>query len=624
MDMALDQALKQYPLLAASVSAGNEGPGLSTVGTPAASALCTAVAAMLPKESGETLFGAKLKRDEVFSFSSRGGELAKPDVLAPGVASSSVPHFDDGDIKGGTSMAAPQIAGVYALMASAAVAQKTRFTGGTLKRALLHSSRQIAGYGTETQGAGVPDVQRAVNALTKLAKHKEPFIVAGYRVTTDVPTSVSGQGRAAYWRAGTYLPDEDGHEFMIEPIFWDHIGEAERAEFQTVLKFKGLDGWASPDRGSGRLKGEDAISVDVTYKNGAVTAPGVHSARISVVPDDGGGIAAAWLWTTVVTPYIFDRSNSYRLELKGSLEPAHVRRIPILVPPGATSLNINVSTPSGKFGATSLSLFDPNGHPARVDRYRASSKTSSHARAHITGDALAPGTWEAVLYGSFRNKRDTHYKATVAFRGVTASPIRRYISAPGTEGSGKFTVVNQYDTRFKGPVNGTLSGWRKVRRAKVEGDAWEHNYTMNDEVKRIDLVLRMSSKTYNRFTDIAVNVLNDAGEAIVKEGFVSGVCRLSIPKDGITGYSLQVKGAMARTSEEPWSMDVEETFVWSRPIGVMVSPDVTLYPNVRETLTFTLDKTPPKAPRGYVNHGEITFRDTQSGQIWLEVPMALE
>ena len=32
---ALDDALAKYPLLSASVSAGNEGPGLGSIGTPA-------------------------------------------------------------------------------------------------------------------------------------------------------------------------------------------------------------------------------------------------------------------------------------------------------------------------------------------------------------------------------------------------------------------------------------------------------------------------------------------------------------------------------------------------------------------------------------------------------------
>ncbi|HIA00935.1 MAG TPA: hypothetical protein EYN66_03360, partial [Myxococcales bacterium] len=143
IDQALDDTLQKYPLLAAAVSAGNSGPGLSTVGTPAAAQLAVSAAAMLPKASAEAMFGSRIDQDKVFSFSSRGGEIAKPDLLAPGIASASVPRFDHRDIKGGTSMAAPQLAGAHALLVSAALANKTRFSGRTLKRALMDSAKPI-------------------------------------------------------------------------------------------------------------------------------------------------------------------------------------------------------------------------------------------------------------------------------------------------------------------------------------------------------------------------------------------------------------------------------------------------------------------------------------------------
>jgi subtilisin family serine protease len=354
IDLALDDLLQKYPMLSACVSAGNSGPGLSTIGTPAAARLAVTAAAMLPKAASEAMFGSPTDRDKVFSFSSRGGELSKPDLLAPGIASASVPRFDHRDIKGGTSMAAPQLAGAHALLVSAALATKTRFTGRTLKRALIDSASPISGYLPIAQGAGVPNISNAFKALKALSTHKEPFAVAGYAVRAAVPTSDSGFGHAAYWRVGNWLPaPEDGQSFSISAMFHD-VSAKEREGFQTMLRFKSDSAWLKVDRRFGRLLGEKKLKIRVKYNRKALVKPGVYHGGIQVYPDDGAGIAAASLWNTIVVPYTFNEDNHYRLTRKNMrLDPGDFERIPILVPPGATHCRIALSVPRGNGEVTS-------------------------------------------------------------------------------------------------------------------------------------------------------------------------------------------------------------------------------------------------------------------------------
>ncbi len=625
IDAALDAALEKYPLLNAAVSAGNEGPGLSTVGTPAASHLATSVAAMLPKATAEALFGSRLKRHKVFGFSSRGGELAKPDVLAPGIASSSTPAFDTGDIKGGTSMAAPEIAGVYALLASAARATKTRFTGGTMKRALLHSARPIAGYMPIEQGAGVPDVQRAFEAVRKLSKHTEPFQVVGYRVRTQVPTSSSDEGPAGYWRTGTYLPpDTSGQRFSIEAVRPEGTTANDRAGFQTMLRFKSDTSWLSVDRKVGRLLGDDGLSVTVNYADKQLAKPGVYAGRVLVTPDDGAGIPATGLWSTVVVPHTFGIANSYGLDVQDSLEPCDVKRYPILVPPGASRMTVSMETPQDKWGSTTLYVYDPAGRPWQANRHRASSERNSSALATVDSRDLTPGIWEVIAYSSFRNKKPSHYKVSVRFRGFDARPITRYKTEPGKQPTGRFSVTNRYDTRFRGAVSGSVFGYHRRHTVEVTGDTHLDVYEMNDEIQRVKLVLRLDARTYNRFTDVAVTVMDEEDNALVKDGFVNGVVRLTIPKPKNGRYTLQIKGAMTRFKDKPWKVAIEETYVWSKPVGAIVDSDVVLYPNVRQPLTFYLDKALPKAPKGFVNYGELRFKDSKTSEVWLTLPMRLK
>ena len=63
--------------------------------------------------------------DQLAYFSSRGGELAKPEIVTPGVAYSSVPRWNTGqEIAQGTSMASPHAAGLAALLVSACSQEK--------------------------------------------------------------------------------------------------------------------------------------------------------------------------------------------------------------------------------------------------------------------------------------------------------------------------------------------------------------------------------------------------------------------------------------------------------------------------------------------------------------------
>lgn len=95
------------------VAAGNGTPGCSTISDPPAI------------EAGAFTVGATDNSDAIASFSLwgpvtiDGSNRLKPDVVAPGVGVRSAVPGNAYGIKGGTSMATPNVAGVAALMMSA-------------------------------------------------------------------------------------------------------------------------------------------------------------------------------------------------------------------------------------------------------------------------------------------------------------------------------------------------------------------------------------------------------------------------------------------------------------------------------------------------------------------------
>src|SRR5262249_9349409 len=168
IDSLVSEFELKHPGVLFVISAGNDGPGLSTVGFPGSAELALTACALFPGVFTQPPDSPKpVPLDVLGWWSARGGELAKPDLCAPGVAYSNVPPWHVGEeISGGTSMAAPQIAGLAAILESALAQPGGRGPRAIdLKRALITSSRPSPGATVVDEGAGVPSVGAAYRWL---------------------------------------------------------------------------------------------------------------------------------------------------------------------------------------------------------------------------------------------------------------------------------------------------------------------------------------------------------------------------------------------------------------------------------------------------------------------------
>ncbi len=612
----VDQVVAGEPRLMVVSSAGNTGPGLSTVGTPADADLAFATAAVLTRENARDLYAVELPRDRLFGFSSRGGELAKPDAAAPGVAASAVPIWEGDNIFRGTSMASPQCAGAHALLASAAAQQTPPIAvhAGLMKRSLRSTARRLDGYLPLEQGGGLIQVEPAWRELVQRAKAGPGEATLGYRVSTAVPTQPGGEAPAAFWRVGGYVPApplEQTYEVRaLLPQTWP--AEKREAFLQTVTLRSDVP-WLGVAQQRTFLRGENATRIAVRFRPEALRGLGLHNGRV-VASDAGSGRPAFELMATVVVPERFDRAGDYRREWpREALGLAEVRRYFLHVPVGATLLDAQIAPLADAPAYVRLHLYDPSGLPFLGAPLVANSTRGEAAHIVIEKRDLRPGTWELVAEADYRGKRAAEYRLSVDFHAVDlGEPV--FDHEPGEAPAGTVEVTNRFDQVFRGRVEAVVDGFERGREEDVDGDAYRYSFTLSPELPAVQFRLRMSPEDYARFTDIAVNILDAAGHAVEQTGFMGQLCDVAHRASGLAGpesFTLEVHAAHARKSDGSWSVGVRERFLHAAPIPVTVTADdaeeFALYPDTQRDLRLELARTPPAAPDGFQHHGTMQF-----------------
>lgn len=626
IEAAVDEELRQNRWLAIASSAGNEGPGLSSVGTPGSALLVWTAGALLPEGAADALYGAKVKGRKIFAFSSRGGELDKPDGLSPGVAWSTVPPFLGRSIMNGTSMASPQAAGVLALLIGRAHAEKRGWTPGLVKRALRATARPLPGYSSLEQGAGVIDVGAAWEVLAKLAPvagaagtatatasdaRRE---VAAWRVSTPVPGRPGATAPVSYWRVGRYLPDggEGAREriiFKVKPVFYGEVGEAARGAHLDRFTLESDSGWLTVDRRELALRGEATAEVAVGIDPRAFDKSGHFVGRVKARLD---GVTAFELPVAVVVPETF--REAWARSFEGKLEAGEVARVFVEVPPGATAMRVRLDAGRGGYGAAWLGVFTPEGHELEGVGGRATGPDGDVADGVIGRELLeaeSGGTWELTVSAPLGNKGTTKFELAVEFEAVDAP--RELAVSTSSDGvtSGSLAVRNRSERPFRGTVSAVVDAIERDKVVEARGAKVRVPIEIGADSAGCDLELELESEVWDRFTDVAVNVL-DGTRAVAQSAF--GRRKASVSVDGPGSYTLEIVGGHAKKDDDRrWSVKVIERHRRRSPISMNVEAS-TLYPNVQTSIDVSASGL-GALPDGFHHRAVVTMTE-RGGRVW--------
>jgi subtilisin family serine protease len=524
IDSIVDAFLLSHPDAVFSISAGNDGPGLSTLGFPGSADLALSVGASYPGVFTQPpQQGAPPPRDVMGWFSSRGGELAKPDILAPGVAFSTVPRWDTGnEIKGGTSMSAPHASGLAACLISGLVQQGRRPSAAEIVQALRVSARPLSAARVIDEGAGVPVLENAYQWLE--AGHQ------GSRYEVRAADGVS----AAFRRNGLAGGEDSVETFTVRP-------EAGLRAAEFVLRSDVP--WLSTE--DSVAAGPRTTQIRVTYRRAALTAPGLYVGTVTALnPHDTLAGPLFTLVNTVIVPN--DVASKVLFDERRTVGPAAVQRYFLRIPqPGAT-LRATVALPDSQSQQATVRLYEPNGQPARAapDDIDIGREQGGTATILVRAEDLVPGVYELDVIST------PVAAATVTVR-AELGPVALNATQHGLEASNVGTsVTGGYTHRLIGaqrtyPISGR---GQPAESLSVRPPRW---------AKRMEVDVDLPADLWDEFTDFAVTAYDSSGQQIrggnEPLNYAFGRLSFALP-DSLLGTPLTVEffPAFARLPAHAW------------------------------------------------------------------------
>ena len=532
IDALIDSVLAANPGLVFTISAGNDGPGLSTVGFPGSAMRAISVGATFPGVFAAPR-GGPVPADRVAYFSARGGELAKPDLVAPGVAYSTVPRWNAGQERaGGTSMASPHAAGLAARLISG-LAQEGRPIRAADIRAALLATASAGEAPAIARGAGLPDLPAAWR-----------WLASGRRAPDVLARAAGGTGAAVVHTtpAGGKAPAGQLFE-LVRPRGVPPITYRLRSD---VAWIRAPDSVVAPE-GASRV----ALSYDAT----ALAGPGVWTGSVLGWADSAGGPAFR-LVSTVVNPQGPGASVDFDT---GLLDVAAVSRLFFESDTGR-AFQVTVA---GR-GPASVFLHEPGGRPYRDANARPAGTPAQPTVFEVDAADVEHGAYELVVAAA-------PSRAASASVSVRHSPVRLRawrgddavyagITAAGPDsvsGDAMLLLVGAeqiVSMRGRGGAQRTLS---------LDIPAWATSATID---------IRHPPDQWERFTDFGVTLFAGDGTIIEQAPLNYAFGRLAFEVSAANrgrGAVLSLLPGLAEPERgEEWSVDASVRFYAGDPVAV--------------------------------------------------------
>ena len=617
----LAELLSKNPYLYLSLSNGNEGPGISSSGLPSASSYALSSGAVLTQEIARDNYGNLLPYNILLHFSSRGGEVSKPDVISPGAATSTVPNFTGGDKFWGTSMSCPYSSGVMALLLSAA---EKEFPGVKIPSQLLFKIIREGAvkrdeYTVLDQGAGYINVLNSYEILKKYLKNNEISKFETYTVSSFAPNQPDNKSRNLYLRDGSFLTGDEVFSYVVKR---DNLIKSDK--FYRVYNLKCDADWLTLVQKKTYIRNNQTATINVKIDKSKVIEPGLYTAKISAFRDDAGKTPEFDLLATVVIPYEFNSSNNYKMNWKDqTINQGMIKRYFIKVPAGQNSMKITLSRDASSNKYSRCRYFLHNNNGIQVDISNVLYSVNKDEKVENYYYDLEPGIYEVDVDGFFLATDPSTYNLAVEFLSIQ--------SVDGKELSSndeRIEFINYFNETKTYNINSEMLGYQRNYNLPVDGnDTYKMPFTITKGEGSKEFDFTLSKEDFGKTTDFAFQILDVNGKAIVKDGlsYRTGSISVDMPADKDTvNYVLEIIPAFA-SKELTADLGVKEITFFSASVSVdaknIGKTSLTLYPNNIKYVDFSYSKPEINIPADATGYGKLYFKSPSTGKKEYELPI---
>ncbi len=621
MEAFLEELTEENPYLYICLGSGNEGPGISSPGLPSASYAVFSSGAILTKEVGRDNYGATLNKDIILYFSSRGGEVRKPDVCSPGACTSTVPNWENWDRFWGTSMAAPYSAGVMSLLLSAASKEypEVKIPSQLLYKIVRESATPMEGYNHLDQGHGYINAVDALILLRKYVENGEVDKFETYNVSSTTPNFPDDRSSCLYLRNGSFLKKEDTYSFRIT-----------RNNFQKTDKFyrsyiiESDSDWLIPIQKKTYIRNDQPTFVNVKFNLDKMEDPGLYTARITAYRDDRSKLPEFEMLATVVMPYKLCSEGDLTLNWEAkSVEQGLVDRYFVELPAGQTGININLSAVENKYARARYRLVDPDGK--EVDLSSQINTVDNKREVENTYYNLSAGVYELIVEGYFLAKDTSHYNLSVRFYGINLID-----NGPLTLENNSIRVVNLFNKVDDYSLSGKLLGYEIKHPVTIEGsEKFRFPFVIRKGEASKEFKLEMTKEDYNKLTDLAFMIYNSEDIVIRKSALSYSTGELNIYNNSdadsteyifeiVPGFAHEISMANINLTETTYFKNQYDLDVISNGV-----PNVTLYPSSIEKIEVYFEKPNEYFPTQSQPIGKIMFESTSTQEMEYELPIQI-
>ena len=518
IDQLIDSVLQAHPDVVFTISAGNDGPGLSTMGFPGSANRALTVGATFPA----VMLGAVTKpaSDPVSYFSARGGELAKPDIAAPGLAYSTVPHWNVGDErKGGTSMASPHAAGLSALLVSAIAQRGEKVDARLIKQALMVTARPVPDQTMLDEGTGVPDVRAAMRWLE------------GSHAVPEVDARPADHGVTAAFRPnGLEAAGDTVQSFVLQRSGGGPESFSLRSNAGWLLAPNTVD-----------MK-ESSAKLDLRYRPEALKNPGVYTGVVSGWTSDTMAGPAFRLVNTIVIPAI-----GPRIETNPQLIPAGGQRRLFFRAEAGRPFFVAAATTSSQEQAQAF-LHEPGGQPYREANGIPAGSGDDAALYVVDGRDVVTGLYETITVAP-------PLQSTTSLTVIEQSPV--VINGTRDAAGITITLQNAESSAVTTQPFVVLVGAERTATITGHGSAVDPvAFGIPDWAIHATVDVSMDPAQWPRFTDFGLTLFDSAGRQLGKQplNYALGRLHVDLPGTALGGAVRLFPGLADPASEAPWSV----------------------------------------------------------------------